>query len=225
MISVHKFHVLRYPHCPSSPKGSAAHTRDIAEGDPAHESEDFWAAAEAIPERKGLIQELFTGIKSLLQSRREAFKNSSDCSLPHSYRSGESKRLIPLSCYPCQDIQIIVLRLFFLQKTRPFPEYWLAIGNSIFITWVIVSEILQETGKCQKFFKGRLYETLGFHKTCTYLQETFCLVDSFQEAPEFFFIWVINHTPGAFWTGENTVLEYEHSKNEHNEKPNSVLLQ
>lgn len=41
MISVHKFYGLRYPHCPSSPKGAAAHTRGTAEGDPTNEFEDF----------------------------------------------------------------------------------------------------------------------------------------------------------------------------------------
>lgn len=165
MISVHKVYALRSPHCPSSPQGSEAHTREAAEGDPTHEPEDFWAAADAIPQRKGLIQELFTGRKSLLKSRREAFKKSSGSSLLCSHHSGESKRLTDPSCYTCQDIQMIILRLFFLQKTRPFPDYWLAMGTGVFITWVTVSETLQETGKCQKLFKGRLCETLGFHKT------------------------------------------------------------
>lgn len=50
------------------------------------------------------------------------------------------------------------------------------------------SEILQEVSMTQKYFKGRLRETLGSHKTGTYLQETLWLVDSFQEVLEFFFI-------------------------------------
>lgn len=149
---------------------------------------------------------------------------TASCQLTSLWRKQEA--FTPPSCRTtCQDTQIITLRLFFLQKTRPFPEYWLAVGKGIFITWVTISEILQETGKCLKFFKGRLCETLGFHKTCTYQQETFCVVDSCQEVPVFSFIWVLNHSPGAFWTGENTVLEYEHNINKHNEKLNSVFLQ
>lgn len=48
-------------------------------------------------------------------------------------------RLTPPSCHTIhQDIQIIILnvilKLCFLQKTRPSPEYWLDIGICIFIT-------------------------------------------------------------------------------------------
>lgn len=57
---------------------------------------------------------------------------------------------------------------------------------------------LQEAHVSQMNFKEQLHETLHFHIAGTYLQETFCLVDSFQEASEFFFILVIiNYTPGA----------------------------
>lgn len=47
-------------------------------------------------------------------------------------------------------------------------------------------------------FKGRIHEIFRFHKIGPHLQETFCLVDNFQEVLEFFFILAIfNHTPGT----------------------------
>lgn len=77
--------------------------------------------------------------------------------------------------------------------TRYRNMYFYYLGHCHF------SAILQEIVKSQKYFKGRLHETLGFHKTGTYLQETLGLVDSFQEVLEFFFtLVIINCTPGAF---------------------------
>lgn len=139
-------HILspKIRHCPASPKGSATHTRGAAKGDPTHKSEDLWLAAEAIPERKALIQELFTGRKSLLRSRRWTFKNSSHMLAPCLLHPGERKRLTPPSCHKIhQDIQIIILKIILklssLQKARPSPEYWLTIGICIFITWDTVT--------------------------------------------------------------------------------------
>lgn len=126
-------------HCPASPKGSATHTGEGAEGDPTHKSEDLWSAADTIPERKALIQELFTGRESLLRSRRWTFKNSSRMPAPRSLHLGERKRPTPPSCHTIhQDIQIIlkiIFKLSSLQKARPSPEYWLTTGTRIFITW------------------------------------------------------------------------------------------
>lgn len=61
-----------------------------------------------------------------------------------------------------------------------------------------ISQLHYRKHVSQMNFKEQLHETLDFHIAGTYLQEAFCLVDSFQEASEFFFILVIiNYTPGA----------------------------
>lgn len=85
------------------------------------------------------------------------------CTSPCSLHPGERKRLTPPSCHTIhQDIQIIILniifKLSFLQKTRPSPEYWLAIGIFIFITWDTVTSqrYYRKQVKSQKYFKGRL---------------------------------------------------------------------
>lgn len=42
------------------------HTREATERNPAHKLEELGPTTEAIPKRKALIQERFTGIKSFL---------------------------------------------------------------------------------------------------------------------------------------------------------------
>lgn len=90
-----KILVPKIRHCPASPKGSARHTGGAAEGNPTHKPEDLWSAAEAIPERKALIQKLFTRRKSLLQSRRRIFKNLHACTLVCSFHHGERGLHLP----------------------------------------------------------------------------------------------------------------------------------